>query len=456
MGNVIENYIDSHINEMVLDLQTLIRIPSVSARNQNLIECAEMIYKLMTNAGINSEILYLDDEKNIPPIVFGELLSKKNPNGKTLLFYNHYDVQPEDPLNQWNFPPFSGEISGNYIYGRGASDDKGELITRIKAVESFIKETGDVPCNVKFIVEGEEEIGSNHIEEYLVKYKEKFRCDGIIWEFGYINEKNNPIISLGMKGLLYVELTASGPNKDTHSSLAVIIENPAWKLIKLLNSMVNENGKILIEDWYNDIKEFLPEEESILSAELFDEESFKKEYGIASFLGNIKDTEIKRALSGYPTCNIAGMVSGYTEQGAKTIIPSHATVKLDFRLVPNMMPKKQFELLKKHVEKQGMKNIDIKLIHGEPAARIPYDHPFVNLVNECAKEIFGQTILNISSPGTGPMYSFQKILQAPSISLGCTFVYSRIHSPNEYVRIDLLASITKCLCKIIERFVQYR
>jgi acetylornithine deacetylase/succinyl-diaminopimelate desuccinylase-like protein len=149
------------------------------------------------------------------------------------------------------------------------------------------------------------------------------------------------------------------------------------------------------------------------------------------------------------------MVSGYTEQGAKTIIPSHATVKLDFRLVPNMMPKKQFELLKKHVEKQGIKNIDIKFIHGEPAARIAYDHPFVNLVNECAKEIFGQTILNISSAGTGPMYSFQKILQAPSISLGCTFVYSRIHSPNEYVRIDLLANITKCLCKIIERFVQY-
>ncbi|HEY9246771.1 MAG TPA: M20/M25/M40 family metallo-hydrolase, partial [Candidatus Methanoperedens sp.] len=244
MENLIEKYIDSHINEMVSDLQTLIRIPSVSARNQNLIECAEVIFKLMTNAGINSEILYLDDEKNIPPVIFGELLSKKNPDGKTLLFYNHYDVQPEDPLNQWNFPPFSGEVSGNYVYGRGASDDKGELITRIKAVESFIKETGDVPCNVKFIVEGEEEIGSNHLEEYLVKYKEKFACDGIIWEFGYVNEKNNPIISLGMKGLLYVELTASGPNKDTHSSLAVIIENPAWKLIKLLNSMVNENGKI--------------------------------------------------------------------------------------------------------------------------------------------------------------------------------------------------------------------
>ncbi|MFB5599403.1 MAG: M20/M25/M40 family metallo-hydrolase [Nitrososphaeraceae archaeon] len=453
MENLIEKYIDAQIKNTVLDLQALIRIPSVSAKNHNLLECATAIHKLMINAGINSEILYLENEK-IPPIVFGDIQSKKNPNGKTLLFYNHYDVQPEDPIDEWDFPPFSGEISGNYIYGRGASDDKGELITRIKAVEAFLKETGDIPCNVKFIVEGEEEIGSSHIEQYLIKYREKFRCDGIIWEFGYINEKNKPIISLGMKGLLYIELIAFGPNKDTHSSLAVIIENPAWKLIKLLDSMVDKNGRILINDWYSDVRDFLPEEESLLSSEIFNEESFKTEYGIANFLGNIKGIEIKKALCGYPTCNISGIVSGYTGQGAKTIIPSYAKVKIDFRLVPDMIPKKQFELLKKHVEKQSLKNIDIKFIHGEPAARVSYNDPFVNLVNESTKEIFGETILNISSAGTGPMHSFQKILNVPSISLGCTYIYSKIHSPNEYARIDLLASITKCLCKIIERLAK--
>jgi len=196
---------------MISDLKTLINIPSVSAKDQNLVECAEAVSALMNRVGIKSEIIYLDPkDKNIatsslpPPIVYGEIKSQKNPNSKTILFYNHYDVQPEDPLDQWNVPPFSGEVSGNYIYGRGSSDDKGELITRIKAVEYFLRETGDVPCNVKFIVEGEEEIGSTHIEKYLTKHKEKFACDGIIWEFGYVNEKNIPIISLGMKGLLYV------------------------------------------------------------------------------------------------------------------------------------------------------------------------------------------------------------------------------------------------------------
>ena len=328
MANSIEKIIDSEIDTMIFDLKTLIKIPSVSAKNQSLVECAEAVSTLMKRVGINSEILYLDTKDIIsstsptpPPIVYGEIKSKKNPYGKTILFYNHYDVQPEDPIDQWSFPPFSGEVSGNYIYGRGSSDDKGELITRIKAVEYFLKETGDVPCNIKFIVEGEEEIGSIHIEKYLMKYKEKFTCDGIIWEFGYINERNIPIISLGMKGLLYVELIAYGPNKDTHSSLAVIIDNPAWNLIKLLNSIRDENGKILISDWYEEVRNFNHEEEKILNLELFEEDEFKKEYGISKFLGGISGIDVKKALCGAPTCNIAGFVSGYTKQGSKTILP---------------------------------------------------------------------------------------------------------------------------------------
>jgi len=197
----------------------------------------------MNDAGIKAELLYLEKEAKsdkIPPIVFGEVKSRSNPSGKTILFYNHYDVQPPDPLGLWNADPFSGNREGNFVFGRGSSDDKGELITRIKAVEYFLKETGDVPCNIKFLVEGEEEIGSSHIEEYLTRYKEKFQCDAVIWEFGYIDEKDRPIISLGMKGLLYVELTARGPNVDVHSSLAVVIENPAWRLVSALNTLRDE------------------------------------------------------------------------------------------------------------------------------------------------------------------------------------------------------------------------
>ena len=458
MTNPIEKIVDSEVNTMILDLKALINIPSVSAKNQSLVECAEVISTLMNRVGIHSEIIYLDpQDKNStspkpPPIVYGEIKSKKNPNGKTILFYNHYDVQPEDPIDQWNFPPFSGEVSGNYIYGRGASDDKGELITRIKAVEYFLRETGDVPCNIKFLVEGEEEIGSIHIENYLNKYKEKFSCDGIIWEFGYVNEKNVPIISLGMKGLLYTELIAFGPNKDTHSSLAVIVENPAWNLLKLLNSIRDENGKILISDWYKEVRSFDHEEEKILRSELFEEDEFKKEYGISKFLGNISGIDVKKALCGSPTCNIAGFVSGYVEQGAKTIIPSFAKVKLDFRLVPDMEPQKQFERIQQHIKDSNITNIHVNFIHGEAAARTSSKDPFVLKVTESAKRVFGDVILNVSSAGTGPMYAFQKILKAPSISVGSTYVYSRIHSPNEFAKIDLLIKITKCIGEIIENY----
>jgi len=213
---------------------------------------------IMQRAGIKAELLYLDKDgsrsKNseyaASPIVYGCVQSKSKPNGKTILFYNHYDVQPEDPIELWDSDPFSGKIEGNYIFGRGAADDKGELLTRIKAVEYLLSRTGDVPCNVKFVVEGEEEIGSPHIEDYLVKYKQKLQCSAVIWEFGYIDAKGKPIISLGMKGLLYVELTAKGPARDAHSSLAVLIENPAWRLINALQCIRDKNGRILIKDWY--------------------------------------------------------------------------------------------------------------------------------------------------------------------------------------------------------------
>ena len=226
------SHVDRNMPGLISDLQTLIRQPSVSARNQGIEQCATLVARMLKKSGIKSEILRL---KGVAPLVFGEVKSKKNPN-RTILFYNHYDVQPAEPFELWDDPPFSGKIKGNKIFGRGSADDKGELITRIKAVEAFLKETGDVPCNVKFVVEGEEEIGSTHIEQYLKKFQTKFSCDGVIWEFGYVDAKSRPIIGLGMKGLLYVELTAQESIRDAHSSLAVIIKNPAWRLIEALNT----------------------------------------------------------------------------------------------------------------------------------------------------------------------------------------------------------------------------
>jgi acetylornithine deacetylase/succinyl-diaminopimelate desuccinylase-like protein len=443
------------------NLQRLIRIPSVSARNQGLEECAKEVASIMAEIGIASKLIYLDDDKDKvksipppPPIVYGEVKSKSNPNGGTVLFYHHYDVQPEDPLDLWEYEPFGGQIIEDRIYGRGSSDDKGELITRLCAVESFLKNTGDVPCNIKFLVEGEEEIGSSNISKYLEKNKKEFESDLVIWEFGYIDQHDRPLISLGMKGLLYVEITATGPSRDVHSSLAVIIENPAWKIIHALSTLVDRNGRILVKDWYKEVKSLTADETKAIESEPFDEASFKKEYGISNFLNNIEGKNVKKALVNEPTCNITGLVSGYIGEGAKTIIPSKASVKIDFRLIPNMDPNLQFERLQKHFKEKGFDEISVTRIHGEAAGRTEIDNPYVKMVQKSANEIFGRSIISVSSAGTGPMHNFIKILKVPCISIGCTYIFSRIHSPNEFARIDLLEKTAKCVVMIIKNFAK--
>lgn len=444
-----ENYVDKNFSGLVSDLQKLIRQPSVSAKNMGLEECSHLIVQMMKKSGIHAEILHV--KKGVPSAIYGEVKSKQNP-GKTLLFYNHYDVQPEEPLELWDDKPFSGKIQGNKIFGRGSADDKGELVTRIKAVEAFLKTTGDVPCNIKFFIEGEEEIGSVHIEDYLKKYKTKLSCDAVIWEFGYVDEKDRPIISLGMKGLLYVELSKTESIRDAHSSLAVIIENPAWRLIDALKTLRDNNGKVLIKGWYDEVDEFTKQDLEIIASEPFDEVSFKKEYGIKKFVGNKKGIAAKKALVGEPTCNIAGFTSGYEGPGAKTVLPSKALVKIDFRLVPKMDPKKQLARLKAHLKENGFGDIQVTLIHGEAAARTKLSDPFVRTVKKAADDSFGRSILSVSSAGTGPMFSFVKFLHSPCIAVGSTYVFARIHSPNEFARIDLLKKTTKCMCKIIRNF----
>ena len=444
--------IDIDTHGLISDLQKLIKIPSVSARKQNLEECAKEIVAMMKRIGINAELIYYDDQKSSapPPLVYGEVKSKSNPNGKTLLFYNHYDVQPEEPRDLWEYEPFEGKVEGNLIYGRGASDDKGELVTRLKAIEFFLKQRGDVPMNIKFLIEGEEEIGSKNISKYLKKYNTKFKTDIVIWEFGYIDQEQKPIISLGMKGLLYVELTAQGASRDVHSSLAVLIENPALRIVQALSTLVDREGNILIKDWFKEVKELSEEESLIIDSEPFDEESFKKEYGISKFINNLSGKGVKKALTCEPTCNISGLNSGYSGPGAKTITPSKAMAKIDFRLVPNMNPAIQFKRLEKHLVENGFEDIKVTLIHGEAAGRTALDNQYVKIIEKSANEIFGDSIISISSAGTGPMYDFIDLLKAPCISIGGTYIFSRIHSPNEFAKIDLLEKTTKCMIKIID------
>src|SRR5262249_14444985 len=248
---------------LITNLQRLVRQPSISSEGVGMLECAKLVVDLMTKAGIESHLLFLNN--NIPPAVFGEVKSKRNSKAKTILFYNHYDTQPIKPIKSWKYHPLSASISDGMIIGRGSSDDKGELIARIAAIQHLLTTKGDVPCNIKFLVEGEEEIGSLHLYDYLVKYGNNLQCNAVIWESGYVNQDGRPVISLGMKGLMTVEMIAKGAAKDIHSSLAVLIHNPIWRIVNTLKTIWNDEiGEVLIKDWYREATEFSADDLDII------------------------------------------------------------------------------------------------------------------------------------------------------------------------------------------------
>jgi len=457
------NITSEEADNLVQDLQRLIRQPSISSKKIGLEKCAALIVKIMHQNGISTRLFRVNDGVGVnraqpPPLIFGEVKSKSNPSAKTILFYNHYDVQPVEPLSKWIHHPFSGKVESNRIFGRGASDDKGELITRIVAVASLLRQTGDVPCNIKFIIEGEEEIGSTHFKRYLERFHDFFKCDAIMWEFGYVDTKNRPIINLGMKGLLYVEVIVTGPSTDIHSSLAAIVPSPAWRLVKALNTIFDDrSGKISIRGWYSEVQDFTSEELLLISNQPpFDEIEFKEKYNLRKHLvGDRSGNELKKALAGSPTCNISSISAGHAEKnsGIKTVLPSIAKATIDFRLVANMVPEIQFERLKRHFLEFGFNDISIRFIHGLSASRTPFANPFVKLVSESAEATFRQrAIINISSAGSGPMSLLVNAVKAPCIAAGCSYLYSNIHSYNEFARIDLLKVGTNFIMDLIERF----
>jgi acetylornithine deacetylase/succinyl-diaminopimelate desuccinylase-like protein len=447
----------SEIDGLLLDLRSLIRVPSISAKHQRLEECAKVVVNIMRRANIYSELLYMDKTRrdSVPPLVYGEIKSRSNPNGRTILFYNHYDVQPIEPIDRWKRHPFGAEIVGNKIFGRGSADDKGELIARIKAVESIIRATGDVPCNIKFIIEGEEEIGSPNLRNYLKLLGHRLKCDAIIWEFGYIDTKLRPIINLGMKGILYVELNVIGPLTDMHSSLAAIVSNPAWIMVKALSTLWDEkSGIITVKDWYKEFRSLTAQELFFSATQpAFDEVEFKKKYKLDHLSSWLNRSELRRALAERPTCNISGISSGHDGKAAKTVLPATARALIDFRLVPEMNPKVQFNRLRTHLLKAGFGNISVKLVHALAPSRTKFTNPFVNIVANSATVTFGsKPIINLSSAGSGPMSLLVELTRAPCIAIGCSDIFSNIHSFNEFARIDLLRMGKKLISEVICRF----
>ncbi len=448
--NSTSELIDLNKDQFVEKLRTLCQQPSVSAQNLGMTEAAELVGKLLKAAGFVVESYV---PAHAPPVVFGELLSKRG--SKTLLVYNHYDVQPVEPVELWTYPPFSATMENGRVYARGASDNKGNIVSRLLAIDALLKARGDVPCSIKWVIEGEEEIGSPHFAEFISKYRERLSGDSAIWEFGGLDYEDRPMVTLGLKGMLYVEFKVQTALKDSHSARAAVVENPAWRLVRMLDTLQDEDGRILIEGWYDDVKPFTPEELETIRAMPLEEHSIRDELGIKSFLYGLTGFEFKKAFYGNPTANIAGIWSGYTGPGHKTVLPSVARAKMDFRLVPDQDPVKLADKLRQHLERHGFGDIEVSLQAENPAARTPISSQIAKIAARAGKEVFHkEPVTLVTSAASGPMHYFTHTLRLPTVAIGCNHSRSNTHAPDENQRIDVFVQGAKWIARVIEDFAK--
>lgn len=421
-------YVASNRDKMLEDFRTLLRQPSVSAQGRGIRECARLLERFMRDSGMETE---LAEEQDGNPVLLGNVTTRKSK--RTLLFYGHYDVQPTEPLEEWRSDPFGAEMKDDKIFARGASDSKNNVMALVKMVEAYHKTIGELPVNLKFLFEGEEEIGSPHLPRFVEENKSKLKADADVCFDGGIDEAGRPEVVLGVKGMLYVELHVTGPKVDLHSSLAPLAPNPAWRIIWALHSIKQSDERIKIDGWYDHVREPSSSELELLKGIPFDEQRNKSEMGLSSFLLGREGLDAVRMLLYEPTCNVCGFMSGYIASGSKTVLPSKAIAKLDFRLVYDQNPEDLLEKLKLHLIKHNFRDIDVVRLNSLEPSKTPVNAPIAQAVIAAAKEVFrNEASVAPSAAGSGPDYLFTKRLGLNSVWAGCASAFSQAHAPNEF------------------------
>jgi acetylornithine deacetylase/succinyl-diaminopimelate desuccinylase-like protein len=444
----VDAYLDEHLDKSIAELFKLCAQPSVSAQNWGLVECAEMVGAMLKQRGFEVRIMPTGGA----PVVFAERPGKSE---KTLLIYNHYDVQPPEPLELWDSPPFEPTIRDGKLFARGVSDDKGQFVARLFAIDALLDQNNELPCRVKFIIEGEEETSSVHLHGFIEEHQELLAADACIWEFGGVDHREVPMQYLGLRGICYVELSVETAQMDVHSGLGgSIFPNAAWRLVWALNSLKGPDERILIPGFYDPVKPPTLRDRELIQAlpEVADE--YKQRYGVDHFLkGLTGGVELQVAEVFEPTCTICGLTSGYQGPGSKTVLPAQASAKVDFRLVPDQAPQQVIRQLRAHLDQQGFNDIQVKFLGGEPPARTDPDDPFVKLVVETAEPVYGQVMqLAPMVGGSGPNYPFVHILNLPVVTAGAGYPGTLAHAPNENLRLDLYLKHAKHMARIIQAF----
>jgi len=429
---VVQEYIDQNIEKFQEQLFEFLRIPSISTSNEHksdVLKAASFLQQELDNIGMDLVQLY---ETEGQPIVYAEKCP--HDDRPTVLIYGHYDVQPPDPVDLWLTPPFEPSIKNNRVYARGASDDKGQSFTHIKSVESYLKTGTELPVNVKFLLEGEEEIGSPNLIPFITEHKDMLECDMVLISDTAMFGENQPSITYGLRGLTYMEVEVKGPNRDLHSGVyGGTVENPANALAGIISKLLDEDGVIQIPGFYEDVIPLSEADREAYSQLPFQEEAYIQELDIKKVYGEKGYSTLERA-SARPSLDVNGLWSGYQGEGAKTVLPAKAGAKISMRLVPDQDPKKIAELFRKYIESITPETVSVQVTehHGGHPVVVDLDFYGLQAAAEAFKKIYQKEVLFSREGGSIPIVAdFKKVLGVNSILMGFGLAKDSLHSPNE-------------------------
>ena len=451
-----QTYIDSNIEAFQEQLFDLLRIPSVSTdstHKKDVQEAAEFLVGQLEDIGLDNITLHKTEGH---PIITAE----KTPydDRPTVLIYGHYDVQPPDPEDLWETPPFEPTVKNARVYARGASDDKGQSFTHIKSVESYLKTGTELPVNVKFILEGEEEIGSPNLVPFINENKELLECDMVLISDTAMFGEDQPSITYGLRGLAYMEVHVQGPNRDLHSGVyGGAVDNPANVLADIISKLKDEDGVIQVEGFYDDVEPMTPEMREAYKKLPHDDEAYKKDLNLKAVRGEKGYSTLERA-SARPTLDVNGLWSGYQGEGAKTVLPAKAGAKISMRLVPDQEPKKIAKLFKKHVESLAPESVEVTVEehHGGHPVVIDLDFYGLKAAAKAFEEIYETDVLFAREGGSIPIVAdFKKILGVNSILMGFGLTRDALHSPNESFSLKDFHRGIKTSAKFLELLPDY-
>jgi acetylornithine deacetylase/succinyl-diaminopimelate desuccinylase-like protein len=431
MDKVID-YINVNRDRYLEELKALLAIPSISALPQHAADvrrCAEWCADEMRRIGLQN-VKLIDTPGN--PVVYGDWLGAEG--APTILFYGHYDVQPVDPLELWESPPFEATIRDGEIYARGSADDKGQVFMHFKAVEAHMKQNGRLPVNIKFILEGEEEVGSEHLDDFVKSHRDELKADVVVISDSPMFARGVPSMCYGLRGLVYFQIDVRGSSTDLHSgSFGGAVANPAIVLAQMLAQMKDRGGRIKIPGFYDDVMALNEEERQAWASLPFNERKYKKDFGIPKVFGESGYSTLERTWA-RPTFEVNGLLSGFTGEGAKTVLPAVAMAKVSMRLVPNQDPDKIAKLFEAYVNDVAPKTVEVKVtrMHGGKPWMTSYDNPFVQAAGRAIERGFGQKPVFTREGGSIPVVStFQEELGLPSVLFGVGLPDENAHAPNE-------------------------